>query len=79
MRELINSGPLAGCTVEILTRPVFTEAQERVLVLLDEERLGYLKAQDEWTDGMEPLPVELQEAANALFAGGWLPEFEEDR
>jgi hypothetical protein len=74
-KAVITSGPLAGYTIEPVQ--IFTAAQHRVLALLDADRLGYLKAQDEWTDGDEPLPDDMQDAANSLFEGGWLPEFEE--
>lgn len=40
-------------------------------------RLGYLAAQQEWVDGVEPLPDEIQDAAGELVRAGLLPEFEE--
>lgn len=48
-----------------------------VLALHKAERLGYLKASDEWVNLAEPLPDRLQEAAHALVEAGRLPEFEE--
>lgn len=40
-------------------------------------RLGYLAAQQEWVDGVETLPDEIQDAATQLVRDGLLPEFEE--
>lgn len=48
-----------------------------VIALHTDGRLGYLAAQQEWVDGLEPLPDEIQDAATQLVRDGLLPEFEE--
>lgn len=63
----------AGFTV----RPAFTEVEMAVFAIDGAGRLGYLRASDEWTDGLEPLEDDLQDAAHRLLERGWLPEFEE--
>lgn len=48
-----------------------------VLDLQHAGRLGYVRPSDEWMDGLEPLPLVLQQAAHVLVGAGFLPEFEE--
>lgn len=71
--EVITTGPLAGFTI---TRDP-GDPGVQVLGLHLAGRLGYLRAQDEWTDLQEPLPDELQDAAHQLVRAGLLPEFAE--
>lgn len=56
-------------------RAMFTDTETAVLKLHGAKRLGYLAAQDEWTNGDEPLGDAMQQAANRLYHAGWLPEF----
>jgi hypothetical protein len=65
---------LAGFTV---TTVRLSDTALEVLDLNAAERLGYLKASDEWTDGQAPLPDALQDTAHRLLEAGWLDEFEE--
>lgn len=53
------------------------EPAATALALHATERLGYVAASQEWTDGWEPLPDEIQAAADELVRAGMLPEFEE--
>jgi len=48
-----------------------------VLSLEKAQRLGYVRASDEWMDNGEPLPDLLQDAAHVLVRHGLLPKFEE--
>lgn len=74
MSDLIAEGlRAAGFTVA----PMFTDTERAVFALDGAGRLGYLRAADEWTDGQEPLPDGMQDAAHRLMESGWLPEFEE--
>lgn len=68
---MISTGPLAGFTVT--SDP--NDPMIQVLGVHVAGRLGYLAASDEWTDGAEPLPDELQDAAHGLARAGLLPEF----
>jgi hypothetical protein len=68
---MIHTGPLAGFTVT-------SDPDDPMIAVLGihlADRLGYLAASDEWTDGVEPLPDELQDAAHELVRAGLLPEF----
>lgn len=72
LTQTITTGPLAGFTI---TRDP-ADPMVRVLALHAAERLGYLRASDEWVDvDLEPLPDELQDAAHGLVRAGLLPEF----
>lgn len=46
---------------------------DRLVVLLAEERIGYIKPSDEWTDLHAPLSEEHQQAAHALLLAGLMP------
>lgn len=73
MSDEITFSPMAAFTIS--RDPADPCVQ--VLCLQVAARLGYLRAQDEWTDLGEPLPDELQDAAHELVRAGLLPEFEE--
>lgn len=67
------TGPLAGFT---LTQDP-GDPYVQVLAIHVAGRLGYLRAEDEWVDMLEPLPEVLQLAAHRLVQSGLLPEFED--
>lgn len=77
MIEHITHGPLAGFTVTS-GEDVLNDPAGLVMGLHVAKQLGYLAPSCEWVDGTgEPLPDDLQEAADGLVRGGMLPEFEE--
>lgn len=47
-----------------------------ILALNVAQRLGYVRASDEWVNLTEPLPDRLQDVAHQLVQSGRLPEFE---
>jgi len=75
----ITSGPLAGCSISLVTlSDVFTGTELYVLALNERGELGYLAAQQEWVDDHgDPLQEAEQWAADALAYDGFLPKFEE--
>jgi hypothetical protein len=53
-----------------------TDPAAYVVELEKAERLGFLAACDEWTDGVDPLPEPIQAAAFQMLEDGLLPRFD---